>query len=702
MSKELAAHNMKAAEKNESNAALNYFGEMAQKYADSLNFDIEVGVDRLLLGKLDGAKESFQHALNLSKRNPLALLGLGECLLKEIALLEATRVFSFALQSYPDELKFYEKTAQALLSYWLLISRGKAASGDLTKEINLEGLLKTLVFQEQYVEKPFQFLEVLATFYTKDEAILPVAAEELKGFLQNQYEKNQINKNFVLVLIYLRDSIADTINDAEISRLHKQYFHKFSFEDIKLPYNFLFNSHPFRRNKQDLQEIAISLNSDKRAALKLELYHLLFLAWLNEGWLDPVKQQDVFLDLLNTQLNSQAGLKGCNQAAARSLLLRYLSCQSWNENEQLPSILSALAAPVTYQELLFDTCKTRLNIANTRSQINPAKPLTQSKPYQAWNALNHLAKTKIPSGLRRSPKLKVAICVSGQLRGFQQAFLTWKKTLLVDVDYDIFVHTWQRIGRSEPNPYRAYKTFEGDRFLEAYKNSFNLISYDDIKALYPSLFSYISGSQNITKEELSNIYETDYVVIEDETEERFQNYSNSSKMHYKIYACHQYALSQNKKYDLYVRIRPDKPISLIAFNWQDLYRRCRSESLIFIDGPGISTLFGHPAMGDQLAVGDATTMSVYANTWNYSPAAASHNLLNWSRKLGGHASLATTCWTHGIRAEKFPVRWSDLLDSEPLPIEMVLEKIKRDAAGRMNELDRQFINALEADIAAQS
>jgi len=702
MSKELAAQATKPAENIDTKVALNYFGELAQKYAGSLNSDVETGVDRLLLGQLDGAKETFQHALNLSEHNPLALLGLGECLLKEIDLIEAVKIFSSALQYYPDELKFYEKASQALLSYWLLASRGKVASADLAREIDLNGVLTTLIFQENCITDPFQFLQVLSTFYTKDGAILPIAAQELKGFLQAQYEKKRINKNFVLVLMYLRDEIADSIRDAEISELHKQYFHAFSFEDIKHPYNFLFNSHPFRKNKQDLRELVISLNLDEQAALKLELYHLLFLAWLSEDWLDLVDQQKIFLDSLGSQLNSQAGLKELNQAAARSLLLRYLNSQNFTENDQITSILAALSASEEYKKLLLDTYRARMTLANTRSTIAPFKPLTQSKFYQAWNAVNHLAKTKVSSKLWRSPKLKVAICISGQLRGFQQAFSTWKKTLLVDIDYDIFVHTWQRIGRSEPNPYRAYKTFEGDRFLEAYKNSFNLVSYDDIKALYPSLFSYISGSQNITKDELSNIYETDYVVIEDEAEERFRNYSNPSKMHYKIHACHQYALSQNKGYDLYVRIRPDKPISLVAFSWKDLYRRCRSESLLFVDGAGLSTHFGHPAMGDQFAVGDVTTMSVYANTWNFSPAAASHDLLNWSRMLEGHTSLATACWTHGIRAEKFPVRWSDLLDSEPLPMEKVLEKIKLDATGRMNELDRQFISALEADIAARS
>ncbi|MFA9370033.1 hypothetical protein V3G68_25695, partial [Escherichia coli] len=74
---------------------------------------------------------------------------------------------------------------------------------------------------------------------------------------------------------------------------------------------------------------------------------------------------------------------------------------------------------------------------------------------RAWWLLN-LARHKLPlPSLRGQRKLRVAICVSGQLRGYTNALRSWRSNLLRGVDYDLFVDSWERIGRSGAEPFRS-------------------------------------------------------------------------------------------------------------------------------------------------------------------------------------------------------------------------------------------------------
>jgi hypothetical protein len=320
------------------------------------------------------------------------------------------------------------------------------------------------------------------------------------------------------------------------------------------------------------------------------------------------------------------------------------------------------------------------------------------------NKSKRLWQTKVIKGsIKSSNKLRIAICVSGQLRGFNKAFATWENTLLANTEYDIFVHTWRKIGRKLPNQVVAERTFKGE-FLKAYRECFagfgatTAAHNKHLANYYPFLFDYFSNSTCVTEGELAELYGTDHIVIEDEEEERFRSFGNSDKMHYKIYACHQYMLNQRKEYDLVIRIRPDKAISSVYSNLGDIHRLCKNDTLIFADYR-LDVHKGRIGIGDQFAIGSIDTMSIYSDTWKYNSLASSQDLLNWSGDLRGHWSLAYTCWTHGISFERFPVGWGRLWDPEPLEAAVILEKIKLDASGRMDKTDTRLISALEADLA---
>jgi len=152
---------------------------------------------------------------------------------------------------------------------------------------------------------------------------------------------------------------------------------------------------------------------------------------------------------------------------------------------------------------------------------------------------------------------KVAFCVSGKLRGYREAFASWKKArLFADCDVSIFVHTWPEVGATGFNPNIVYRMFGGN-FLQAFVKECNMIieefnmtrgkysseKLDKFGKVYPNLLRVAAESQEVVSaEKLSKFYGTPHVVVE--PEEPYRNYTNAEKMYLKIQACWELALAK--------------------------------------------------------------------------------------------------------------------------------------------------------------
>jgi hypothetical protein len=76
--------------------------------------------------------------------------------------------------------------------------------------------------------------------------------------------------------------------------------------------------------------------------------------------------------------------------------------------------------------------------------------------------------------------LRIAVCISGQLRGFRQAYPTWTRLGLDHHDCFFAVHAWKKIGRNMPiKSDTAQRCFSG-QFLRAYKDVVSRMGYDFI------------------------------------------------------------------------------------------------------------------------------------------------------------------------------------------------------------------------------
>ncbi len=316
---------------------------------------------------------------------------------------------------------------------------------------------------------------------------------------------------------------------------------------------------------------------------------------------------------------------------------------------------------------------------------------------RAWWA-SKLLMRKLPMPFLRGPrKLRIAVCVSGQLRGYAGPFRSWRNTLLRDVEYELFVDSWERIGRSGAEPYRSVLPFAGERFAQCYREAGLQRGLDGIRQRYPNLFQTLAETGRIAEAGLRDFYMTPHVHLDDEIMAPFAAYSNQEKMHSKIQSCFEMAMATGREFDLVVRLRPDKPIRDLCFSWQELLDACRSRPVLFADRP-FGPHYAGLMIGDQFAIGSPAVMEAYSRTWTVHRPIAACDLLKFPRTFDGHVSLAQVCWLHGIDVGRAPIRFGSLQDAERLGSIEIIECLKRDAEGRMDRLDADMIEAASRDL----
>jgi hypothetical protein len=291
-------------------------------------------------------------------------------------------------------------------------------------------------------------------------------------------------------------------------------------------------------------------------------------------------------------------------------------------------------------------------------------------------------------------KPKVAICLSGQLRGYRAALETWKETILRGIEPVFFIHSWEGIGRSGAEPFRYVLPFEGEHFSETYKEIGTNLGYAAMQERYPSLFAALAAGSTVDAETLKAAYGTDHVVLEDDGAERFADFTNQQKMHYKIHAADQMA-QDHGGFDLHMRLRPDLAMGLVGFDWRDLKAAADAAPVIFAEKPA-GLHYPNLMIGDQCALGRPEAMALYAGTWQSFPKLAAAGLARCPDAFTGHVSLALTTWAQGIDVTRLPIRFGTLQDAAPLGAQEILAALQTDS--RDDAQDQQLIGAIQTDL----
>lgn len=295
--------------------------------------------------------------------------------------------------------------------------------------------------------------------------------------------------------------------------------------------------------------------------------------------------------------------------------------------------------------------------------------------------------------------LNIALCVSGQLRGYKEAYATWKHLGLDAHKVDTFVHTWKNIGVRFPDPkWRMHveRRFDDSSFVTKYIQICESYGLDEIRNLYPSLFSTETAGYSSDENTLRGVYgEGANIVIDDESGEQFSQLSNQDKMYYKIKKCFEMVRSDGTDYDLVIRIRPDIKFSEgTSIDWISVHEQCLAENLVFCESRPL--LKENVYMGDQIGVSTMEAASIYSNCYDFHDEAKAKKMTGVPVTRLGHTSLAWSLLIHGIKVDQLkPVKWGGLSDVQKLNNAQIREILEHDIGARSNSwIHQELISSL--------
>ena len=377
-------------------------------------------------------------------------------------------------------------------------------------------------------------------------------------------------------------------------------------------------------------------------------------------------------------------------------------CFNQNKRHSTENIFSFLILNDLQQQQLTKHQATALLNQLTQSEDEVKVPFDKAKAASFHLVNKHLSAFNFdnllsaPSTAQSPKKPRIALCISGQLRGYQQAFQSLKDTLIKDLSPDIFVHTWLDVGGyREPILSHAQRVFPSC-FSDAYKNALMATDLNTMKTKYPSLFTKLKDPTQASIDGLCNFYGTEHVVIENDSEPPFSTLNNFQKMYYKMHACHELAM-QTSDYDYVIRIRPDRPIHYTAaIDWEQVLSSAKHNH-VFLDGGLRLHSTVKMVVGDQFALGSKETMDIYTSSWKTADFFKAQHLPG-GLPLRPHSSIAYRLWMSGKSIDRIKNMTFPPLINLTLPAADILKCLQIDSANRMDDVDQLLLSAAQKDL----
>lgn len=306
--------------------------------------------------------------------------------------------------------------------------------------------------------------------------------------------------------------------------------------------------------------------------------------------------------------------------------------------------------------------KARIRASNLASRIDHGSFLQSHLPvttsdHKATKELIRPSKNFIESA-RATSIPRVAICISGQMRGFDKNWPNLK--MLADrLNADLFIHTWDKQTHAPPL-FRRLDRFIGNdlaRTLPSY-----LSQTSQFSSRFPKTAAVLQKKfESVVKSEDFNFTDAKAIAIEREEEfektlSRQKNLMirgnfNQCKMYYKIQRCDNlrraHELIDNEYYNCVVRIRPDACVEV-----PDI------EHYIDICASRDNKVFTHyvtpDGVGDQFLIASSKAMEAIAETWSF---AEKYGTWSFGPNFSTHAAeplLGDICYTAGLEVEYLP------------------------------------------------
>ena len=188
----------------------------------------------------------------------------------------------------------------------------------------------------------------------------------------------------------------------------------------------------------------------------------------------------------------------------------------------------------------------------------------------------------------------------------------------------VVISVWDTVGRKLPVPMlghanRGYPP----HFWDAWNRLQEQYSYEYLARVFPRLCS--DESQKISRQEIQEAFPQAVVDVEADSSLSKSNIfsGHQHRMLHKIQRTHNLAMEKLPEHDLYMRMRPDRPVSWRR-NLAELSRRDLEEltsgSAVALDAAHFLHPYNHdvmPWVGDQYALGSGQAISQYAETLDY-------------------------------------------------------------------------------------
>ncbi|MFC0408937.1 tetratricopeptide repeat protein [Roseomonas elaeocarpi] len=269
---------------------------------------------------------------------------------------------------------------------------------------------------------------------------------------------------------------------------------------------------------------------------------------------------------------------------------------------------------------------------------------------------------------------RVALCLSGQLRGYRSAWPSIKRMIVEPLGADVFVSTWDTLGTSLGAPGLV------DRFLPVEFQAAlppMLRRGEVFPDVFPSLFRLLTTDKAVTSEELSS--SLGLAVCETEDPAGFNEVLprlavprggwNACRMVYKIWRAdalmRHYAEAQGFEYDIVIRLRPDMQL----FNFDlGVVDACLLDNRTIATRPAKAS-----GLDDQMAVGSWDAMHIYAQVWPHIESSGTNEYLPWFRGAASESLIRNHLMAYGLSLHSSAgfswklcqrqLEWQDFMDA---------------------------------------
>lgn len=323
-----------------------------------------------------------------------------------------------------------------------------------------------------------------------------------------------------------------------------------------------------------------------------------------------------------------------------------------------------------FRKIIVSLCNKKYIESNNESWRLLSKNLEKVRRISQEKNINEFS----PKVTKR--KLKVAVCISGQLRGYEKALESWKGLFSDEsIQFDIFVHSWVNIGFALPIGEKANRWFSPEEMIKFRDLSF--FYKNGVENRFPGFYSFLKKIGVTSEEKVAKAVGAKKVVLEDDLSDTYKNFSNPKKMYYKIYAAHLLAKNTDS-YDLYLRIRPDLILQEKEIDYHEILSRSSRDRAVFTGSDFYYAYYGF-GVDDKAAIGTCDVMDIYSTTFQFSE--------NAQIPFVGHCSLATNLMTHDVSAYH-----SEAINGKGFSNPNIMDYVKNDS-----ELSKNISMALDED-----